>query len=260
MKTSVKSALVLFVVSPLSALPLIVSSIGKKEFVFYISFFTAVIGLFYTYPVSSDGHTHLQHAMNDYESMSFTSFLSESFKILFFLDGAMKTDLYIHVLSFISVVVIGIPVLMHTIAGLVLGWISAKTLSLLMPRYKGKLDMSIVLVTIFILLSHVVFNLNAIRMGTAVWFLSYGFISKFRLQNKSWFLWIILSVQIHFSIFFLALPVILFSFVQLRASWLFIFWLLSFVIHLNLASLSGYLPGFHCRSRCVKFYSFDYAT
>lgn len=202
-----------------------------------------IFGALFAYPEGSDGHTHYLHSLEYYTSMNFYEFLLESWNILMQNPSFGITDLYIHLLSFISNSILGIPKLLHFFAGLILGYFTIKSLVLVLgANLKTLTWKSGLWIFIILLMVHSVNSLNAIRIGTGAWVLFYGAASYYFTRNWKFLLFFLLATQVHLAMAVIAIPVIV-AFFLAKWKWLTVgIWVMSFFIQLSFIDFSAVLP------------------
>ncbi|AXJ01691.1 hypothetical protein CYPRO_2449 [Cyclonatronum proteinivorum] len=201
--------LALFFIAPIIAL---ISGIrtGNEKFITVTgTIFMGFIGSLYFYRPGSDGYTHLMRASENYD-ISLLEFLSKVPLWLTNQGALMQSDLYLPVLSYISVALFGVPELIHVFGGLVLGYFFTKSVLLLIKDSNvRKWSLLFILFLVFFLTIRSISALNSLRMWTGMWVLFYGAFGFYKYREKKFLLIIFFSAIIHFSYYLYVLPVIL---------------------------------------------------
>lgn len=202
-----------------------------------------LFGLFFTYPSFSDGGTHLERSLRYYSNMSFYEFFSEFNNIIFQNPTYSSEDLYIHILSFFSNSILGLPKTMHFFAGLLLGFVIFKSLWRVMGEkiYHLTWKNGLIFLTVLLFI-HSVHSLNAIRISTAMWVCFYGVVSYYQTRNFKYLFVIILASQIHLGYAIIAIPAFVAVYISRYKVLLIIVWILSFSYSLEFDPFKGYLP------------------
>jgi hypothetical protein len=242
-KTQKGFLILLMFVSPFLGITRIFKLQKSKDIVFFGMLFFGLAGSLYVYRPGSDGEAHLSNAINNYMDMSFRVFLSQSIDIITFNTTSLTKDIYLHCISFVSASIFGIPELIHVLAGLILGYFFTKSVLLVLRNkitiHKSSIVVAFILLFIF---DRSLGALNSIRMWTGMWVFFYGTFSYFITKEKK-YLWVILfSIIIHFSYVVVLFPFLVTYFFRQKTKAITIFYLLSFVLTLNFASVENLIP------------------
>jgi EpsG family len=218
----------------------------------------SLFGALFAYPEGSDGHTHYMRSIEQYTYMNFSQFFAEAWDIILQKSKFGTTDLYIHVLSFISNSLLGLPKSLHFFAGLVLGYFIAKSLLLILGdnlkslRWKNGLWIFIILLTL-----HSVYSLNAIRISTGIWVLFFGACGYYFTKKAKFLLLFLVASQIHLALVVMVIPVVLVFFLN-KFKWLIVgIWGFSFFFQLDFVDVASYLPATEVIETKKKFYVLD---
>lgn len=208
-KRNIYSYLLLYFISPVLGLIAALRTSEEKFIIFAGTIFMGFIGSLYYYVPGNDGFTHLQRAVENYDGLSFTDFLSSSASLLMFQATLAQSDIYSHILSYISVTLFGIPELIHVLAGLVLGYFFTKSVLLIVSdQNQSKKTYLFIIVLIFFLTIRSITAINSIRMWTGMWVFFYGAFAFVYFKNPKYLLIILLSTFIHFSYYLYMPPLI----------------------------------------------------
>ena len=155
-----------------------------------------------------DGTRHLENVYEHYVGLSFVQFIDEIGDILLFrYNPELKGDLYIHVVSYLTGGLLGLPGLFFVVIAFVFGYFFAGSMFRLFqifPTYKRSI-LFFNLAVVFILLMNIE-KVNQIRTGTGLWILFYAFLS-YQYTSKKKYLWLMLAPPlVHFGYFIMALP------------------------------------------------------
>lgn len=244
MDKSQKGYLILvFLTSPVVGLLQLFKSKSEKFYTFFGTLFFGLVGSLFVYVEGSDGYSHLLKAKNLYLDMSFGEFLKKSFEILTFDSTSGSTDMYLHIISFVSASILQIPSLIHVFAGLILGYFFTKSVLLLLKDQLGVSKSAILIGFVFLfLLIRSISALNSIRMWTGMWVLFYGAYSYVLTKEKKYLFVLLFAVGVHFSYVVILIPVI-FSYFFKKRKWILIFiYILSFSAAIGFGSVSSFIP------------------
>lgn len=170
------SFILIYALSPLLGTYAAFRKLNRSNVVFFFVLTLASFGFLYYYGGSGDGTFHYENAKNLYSDIGLIEFLNECWNIIIQKPSG-PVDLYIHFLYFFSSSVLQWPASLHLWAGIVLGYIIGKTFRLLDFDVKFEKDNKTNLFFLFVLVgTHLIFPLNAIRIGTAMWLALLGII------------------------------------------------------------------------------------
>lgn len=168
-------------------------------------------------------------------------------KILTFQNG--NTDLYQPLITYFVSIFTKSYKLLYVIFGTVLGFFYSRNIAYIIRGTLGSPGViGIFLILLFSFQVHIGMALNGVRMWTAAHVLIYGLINLFYLSNKKGYIFILLTVLIHYSFIF---PVILVFFYKStknvipRKTYLILFILSFFISKIDLATgrtFVSYLP------------------
>ncbi|RAR47239.1 hypothetical protein [Flavobacterium lacus] len=252
--------LLLFLFSPfLGALNLFKLK-DEKTLTFFGTLFFGLLGSIFIYVEGTDGHTHLKNAENYYLDMTFIDFFQKSYEILTFNSTEIVSDIYLHIISFISASLFQTPELIHFFTGLVLGYFFSKSILLVLKNnIITKKSLPLIGLIILFLLIKSIGALNSIRMWTAMWVFFYGTFSYATTKEKKYLFVILLSVFVHFSYSIILLPVICAYLLQKRKNILVGLYVLSFFTTTSFSVFQSYIPKSELLEQKQKFTVIDSA-
>lgn len=250
--------ILLFFFSPVLGLLALLKSKSEKMLTFFGTLFFGLVGSAFVYVKGTDGESHLELAKSYYSDMSFTGFFIRSYEILTLSATEGATDLYLHILSFVSSSLLGIPELIHVFAGFVLGYFFSKSV-LLILKNNLNVKKSYVLLGFIILLLLIksIGALNSIRMWTGMWVLFYGTYGWVLNKEKKYLFVMLFSVFVHFSYSVIIIIVIFSYLMRRRKKILTIFYIISFTASLSFTYFSAYMPNLDLLQNRQKIYVID---
>lgn len=242
-KTQKGYLILLMLVSPLLGLIAFLKSKNEKVLLFFGVLFFGISGSLYVYRPGSDGEAHLSNAIHNYMDMSLGVFLNQLYDILTFNSVTETKDPYLHFISFVSASLFGIPELIHVLAGLILGYFFTKSILLILQhKLNEKKSKIVVAFILFLLFYRSLGAMNSIRMWTGMWIFFYGTFSYACTKEKKYLFVVLFSIFVHFSYLIVLMPFLGAYFFRKRTKILTIFYLLSFGLTLNFASIESLLP------------------
>jgi hypothetical protein len=207
------------------------------------TFLMAILGSIYVYVKGGDGYTHKTHIEAEYLDMSLFQFFHRLGEILSLQAQRGVVDPYLHVLSFMSGSIFGIPELLHFFAGTVYGIVYFTGIIFLirdLDYKKAPLILSILLTVFFIYRG--ITGLNAIRWWTAMWMVFAGLIGFLSTDKRKYLFLTFSAVLVHFSFFGLLLPVVMGLLARKLKKTLLIIWLASFFTAGSYEAIKPYFP------------------
>lgn len=239
-----KNLLFLFFVSPVLALYGALKTRNLEYLKRAIILFFASVGGLYVYSGDADGASHLETVHAHYMDMTVSEFLSSGIELLFFIPQPYGTEVYKHVISFLSGYIFGFPELLHVFAGAALGYFFANVVGKL---YNEVLEIPrapiiLLLISAFLLIRSIG-AMNSIRMWTGMWALLF-FALKFweKKTIKNGFLTVLIPSCIHFSYLFLAVPVLVAYKLRAYKKLIIVTYFLSFFTSIGLSAIENWLP------------------
>lgn len=158
--------------------------------------------------VGADGVRHLLRIYTHYLDMGIYQFLVELGQILTFQDvpGAGR-DVYIHVLSYLTGGVLGIPELFFPLVALIYGYFFVGSL-LIVFRNFGKTRWTYLFLAfafIFFLAKNIE-GVNTVRTWTGMWILVYACLRYYETKRLRYALLMFVPPFVHFGYFLMAIP------------------------------------------------------
>lgn len=245
-KTVIVNYYLLAFLSPVISLITLLRSGHTKLVVPVGTFIMTILGSIYVYVPETDGETHRNTVVNYYLDMGIVEFLT-AFLQLFFLNNESAppgiSDPYLHLLSFLSGSLFGVPELLHVFAAFVYGLIYFNILKILFERITLPKGISLIVLLFAVFLIYRGFSgLNSIRWWSGLWLMLYGFLGYWHYGRKKFIVFIFLALYIHFSF-------IAFVFPTLSAIWLYkkpkvimLIWVGSFFIGTSYNLIKSYIP------------------
>jgi hypothetical protein len=235
--------ILLFFLSPFLGMMNIFKLKNEKDITFFGTLFFGLVGSVFVYIDGTDGHSHLMNAKENYLDMSFADFVEKTYQVLTFSSVEGSTDLYLHIISFISASVLQTPTLIHVFAGFVLGYFFTKSMLLVLKNNlfvkKNKILLGCI---ILFLLIQSVGALNSIRMWTGMWVLFYGTYSWATTKQRKYIYVILFSILVHFSYVVILLPVILAYLLRNIKKLLVSIYIISFFTTIGFSFFEAYIP------------------
>jgi len=235
--------LALFLISPFIGLLTLFKTKSENYFRFFGVFFFGLVGSLFYYREGSDGHSHLQNVKENYLNMSLIEFLERSYEIITFKATTGTTDMYLHVIGFISGSIFQVPALIHVFTGVLLGYVFTNSVLLLLKDHLFVRKGTILLVLIVLFLTiRSISSLNSIRMWTAMWILFYGAYGWVVTKKRKYIFIAFSSALVHFSYLLFIIPVILSYLLRKRKNLLTILYVVSFFASIGYSSIGSSLP------------------
>lgn len=200
---------IMFLISPLLSFYILIRRISLSNIVFTSTFMMGALGLLYFYDGVGDGTVHMEVAETFYRNMSLGNFLNEFSRILTQKPTISAVDPYIHILYFISAGILKQPQLLHLIAGLILGYVVGKALRLVftIKNWQNSNNGSLIFLLV-LLIVHTFSDLNAIRIGTAMWLSVYAVMSFLKYRKTKYLVYLACAIFIHLAYGLIIIPVV----------------------------------------------------
>lgn len=235
--------LLLFLFSPFLGIVNVFKIKDEKALTFFGTLFFGLVGSVFVYIEGTDGHSHLMNAKQFYTDMSLGEFFTKAYEVVTFSATVGSTDLYLHVISFLSTSVLQSPTLIHVFAGMVLGYFFTKSVLLVLKdnlqTKKGYILLGFI---VLFLLIRSIGALNSIRMWTGMWVLFYGTYS-YAIKKEVKYLYVTgFAILVHFSYVVILIPVVLSYLIQKKKTLLTVVYAVSFFTSLGFSVFQAYLP------------------
>lgn len=251
--------ILLFLVSPVLGVMTILSKLkNEKALVFFGTLFFGLVGSVFVYMEGTDGYSHLMNAKQYYTEMSFAEFFRKAYEVITFSSTEVVSDIYLHIISYISTSVLRNPALIHVFTGLVLGYFFTKSVILVLKgNLKTKKSTILTGLIVLFLLIKSIEALNSIRMWTGMWVLFYGSYSYAITKKKKYFFVILFSVFIHFSYLVILIPVVLVYTFQRQKKIIFLLYIISFFSSVGFSFFESYIPDSKLFEKRQSTYTID---
>lgn len=223
-KKNKKYHVFLYLFSPILGLVYGVKSGSLKIIRWSIFVFTVIYGSFFyslfkdkPFDGSNDGVRHLLGAISHYSYISFEMWWKELLAILSFapLDGS-PTDVFIHVISYISVGIFNAPFLFFTFVAVVYGYFFSGALVKILSYINWQSGYNKTFFYFFLallILWKLPHDMQTVRTWTGMWVLIYAILSYHETKNKKYMLLALCPMLIHvgFGLLGVGIWVVLFS-------------------------------------------------
>lgn len=199
----------LMFVSPFFSLFYGLRSHSRKLKQWLLILFITVYGSIIIIPEGADGTRHLENVYVHYVSLSFEQFSYELYRILTFqLNYVTQEDAYIHILSYFTGAILGLPELFFVFVAFIYAYFFSKSM-LGLFKYVPRRQLSWLFygfALVFILLKNIE-GVNTVRTWTGLWVLFYGALRYFETKEKKYLLLLLLPPMIHHGFYAMSLPV-----------------------------------------------------
>jgi hypothetical protein len=250
--------LLLFLISPFLGIVNVFKIKDEKALTFFGTLFFGLVGSVFVYIEGTDGHSHLMNAIQFYTDMSLGEFLTKAYEVLTFSSTKGSSDLYLHIISFLSTSVLQNPSLIHVFAGMVLGYFFTKSVLLVMKdnlqTRKGYILLGFI---VLFLLIRSIGALNSIRMWTGMWVLFYGTYSYAINKEKKYLFIILFSVIVHFSYAIILIPVLVTYLMQKKRYIVVALYVISFFATASFSFIESYIPKLDLIEKKQNTYAID---
>ncbi len=198
----------------------------KWTIILFITFFGSVLVI----GEGSDAGTHLGRVKKYYLDLSLTEFVSGARDIVLFIPNEnIQDDLYIHIISFVSGSLFGLPWLFFIIACFIYGYFYTSSLfKLINFRPDLKYTYTFYFLLFILIIWRGIENVGSIRTWTGLMVLFYGVIGYYTERKLKYIILICLTPYIHFSYFIMALPTVFVLLVGFRARLYILLYIISF--------------------------------
>jgi hypothetical protein len=204
----------------------------KWPLIIFVTWFGATINL----PESADSFRHQQMVENYYVDFTFSDFLDRSVRILN-LSPAEDTndDMYIHIISYISGGIIGVPRLFFAIVAFVFSYFYITALSkILVWDAEVKKTLLFYGIIVMFIIYRGIDNMQTVRTWTGAWILFNGVFGYHQTKKIKYLFLILLAPMVHSAFLLMALPAFIVIFVRWLPPYFFIvFYIISFFISVS---------------------------
>lgn len=173
-----------------------------------LTLFVAVFGFTMTFQAAGDAISHQLRVELIYSQMSFYTFVDDFWRVLFFqhtVSGAK--DIYIHVVSYFSGAVLGLPQLFFPIVALIYGFFFAGSVAHVLRYVElSKLNYVLVGLLAIFLFQRGLDGFFTVRTWTGMWILVYACLKYHEGQRLRYLLLMFVPPFIHIGFFLLTIP------------------------------------------------------
>lgn len=196
-------------IAPVVTLISILRSVGHEGKRFLLTLLIVVYGVTLPLTERADGFRHKQMVINEYMDMSWARFVDDLVKILTFEVSSSSTDVYKHVISYISGAIFSAPFLFFFIVSLVYGYFYSGVVLQIFRNYRfNSASLGLFFwgfVTLFFL-NKGVEGIQTVRTWTGLWVLLYAVMMYDSTQNRKYLFLLLFPPLIHFGYFLMAIP------------------------------------------------------
>lgn len=217
-----------------------------SKFIVWLFFVFFGFVFIHSYYYGKDAYSYVEGFM-DYHNywMGF-----ESLKKLFYSGDSKYVDVYQPLITWIVAYFTGNPRWLFTAFAAVFGYFYVQNIWIILSKIRYNYNKQYVLIFLIIsfILINPIWNINGVRMGTAMHVFYYGLLKYMLNKEKNGVFWIISSMFFHFSFLFPISLFIVYRFIPKNLTFLLIFFLAtSFIRELDLSALRSslsFLPDF----------------
>lgn len=201
---------------------------------YYIKWMLIVFATIYasTFDIEGigDGSRHWQNVYDYYIGLSFPQFWSDLSDIVLFRTNAdVNEDVYIHLLSYFTGSVLGLPGLFFTFVGFIYGYFFAGSMTKIFRHFPSwRRHFPFFIISIYFIAIFNLQSLNLVRYSTGFWVLFYATLQYHDTRRIKYLLLLFTAPLFHVGYFALALPVWVVMFLPIRRYWIMVFYFASF--------------------------------
>jgi len=206
----------------------------------------------------TDGTRYVQQLIElNHKPVSIDNFVSS------FYENGKYIDIYQPTITYLLSIITDNPRLLFLIFALVFGFFYSRNIWFVLDKFPKIIGIPLILLTFYYILICPIWEINGVRMWTALHVFVYGALPYLYNSDKSKLIWCFTSLLVHFS-FFLPLSILLvYRFIPKSINFFLFFYIISFFIkELNLEHvgnfLSSFMPSFLSR-RIDSYTNEDYA-
>lgn len=225
--------------------------------------FITIYGSIITISETQDGAVHLNNVYSHYLDLPFPQFAEELGNILTFQNNTSRhvnDDVYIHLLSYFTGTILGLPGLFFVFVSFIYGYFFAGSMIKLfyLTREKFKYSWTFYgIATVFILWKNID-GINTVRTWTGLWILFYACLSYYQTKKIKYIFLMFVPPFIHFAYFIMAIPAWIVLTMGVRHKLYIAIFALSFVsVLINPQSFNQELQRTEVGASKVKAYSVD---
>lgn len=179
----------------------------KWILIIFITFFGSVLIMI----KGSDAEVHLSRVKSYYIDLTFAEFLGGAKDIIFFVENMnVQEDLYIHILSYVSGGLLGLPGLFFVFVLFIYGYFYISSLfKLIALRPELKYTYSFYFLLFVLIFFRGIDDAGTVRTWTGLMVLFYGVIGYYTERRFKYLILICLTPYIHFGYFIMVIPTII---------------------------------------------------
>jgi|26BtaG_2_1085354.scaffolds.fasta_scaffold00002_234 hypothetical protein len=223
--------------------------------------FITIYGSIITISENQDGNDHLNRVYLHYIDLPFTQFMLEIGDILTFkINPDINQDLYIHLLSYFTGTIVGLPSLFFVFVSFVYAYFFAGSMMKIFyyTQKKYKYSWTFYIFAIVFVLWKSLDGINTVRTWTGMWILFYACLSYYQTKKVKYILLMFVPPLVHFAYFMMAIPAWIVLLLGVRHKLYIVIFALSFVsVLINPQSLNHELEKTEVGANKVQGYSVD---
>lgn len=247
-KNLIGNYILLTLVSPVLSVLYLVRNAGIRMLVPAGTILMVVLGSIYVYLPGSDGDSHRNTVESGYLDMGFLDFFTGFMNLLILNNENVPSgidDPYLHVLSFLSGSIFGLPELIHVFAAIVYGFIYFNILKILFQRITLPRGVSLIVILLAIFFTYRgITGFNSIRWWTGFWLMFLGFLSYWHYGKSKYLFLSFLAVYVHYSFVAFLFPIVGSLWLFRRPKLVMAIWILSFFLGASYTLIKPYIPSF----------------
>lgn len=220
----------LMLISPVLGLILGLRSNDRQYLRWILVLFATVYASTFSIEGIGDGTRHWQPVYDYYGDLSFSQFTSDLSDILFFRTNSnVNEDVYIHLLSYFTGRMLGLPGLFFTFVGFIYGYFFAGSMVKVFhyfPSPRKHFPYFIIAVYFIAILN--LQSMNTVRTWTGFWVLFYATLQHHDTKRLKYLILLFTAPLFHLGYFVMALPVWAVIFLPLKKYWIMVVYLASF--------------------------------
>lgn len=226
-------SLILFFVWPFAFLVSQIRKIRNPDWIGYIMLFGVFFGFTFVYEdplsgcLSSDSASYALQLMEMHENPFRLVDLVNSF----YNPGSGLLDIYQPLVTWLFAIFTDNPKFLFAFFGGFFALFYGHNLWIVFTRISKRISYLIIILMVFYAIINPIWNINGVRMWTAAQVFVFGILNLFVLSNRKYWIWLILSVLIHFSFFIPAVVFFAFKYLPKKESFFVAFYLITLTIN-----------------------------
>lgn len=220
----------LMLISPILALIEALKSKDRKYVRWMLTIFSTIYASTFSIEGIGDGTRHWQRVYDYYVGLSFPQFWSDLGDIVFFrTNDYVNEDVYIHVLSYFTGSLLGLPQLFFVFVGFIYGYFFAGSMVKVFRYFPSpRRHFPYFIIALYFIAILNLQSMNTVRTWTGFWVLFYAVIQFHETKRLKYFFLIFTAPLFHLGYFVMALPIWAVVFLPLKRYWIMIAYLASF--------------------------------